>query len=269
MELRALDGLAAPLLARMQRLANRHRRDVLWNLNGSRVAENVLVTAALRCLPGHVTRHRAISSGSAPAGSHPGSSSSSAAAAAPGGSHAGGERPRAAGGGVAHALRQLRSACLHADTSVACRVPDGSNCAGCETGDVAPGTPVEHCCADSCPECNRTASRCVPRDVYFGDPLTHDSRRRESLEAYLAERDRNLPAPLKQWRAKVGRPDLAKQLAAERKQQQAAHPRGGAGAGMRARPGAKPKPGAISGVAVKPGAKGKAGKMQAKPKAGA
>ena len=57
--LHALDGLSPNLLGRMQRLANRHRRDVIWNMNGSRVAENVLITAALRCLPSHVTRRAA------------------------------------------------------------------------------------------------------------------------------------------------------------------------------------------------------------------
>lgn len=51
-----LDALAPQMLQRMQRTANRYRRDVVWNLNGSRVAENVLLTAALRCLPSHVTK---------------------------------------------------------------------------------------------------------------------------------------------------------------------------------------------------------------------
>ena len=57
--LHALDALSPNLLARMQRLANRHRRDLLWNINGSRVAENLLITSALRCLPSHVTRRAA------------------------------------------------------------------------------------------------------------------------------------------------------------------------------------------------------------------
>ena len=54
--LRQLDSLSPQTLQRMQRVANRHRRDLLWNVNGSRVAENLLLTAALRCLPSHVTR---------------------------------------------------------------------------------------------------------------------------------------------------------------------------------------------------------------------
>ena len=41
----------------MQRVANQHRRDLLWNVNGSRVAENILLTAALRCLPAFAARH--------------------------------------------------------------------------------------------------------------------------------------------------------------------------------------------------------------------
>ena len=48
--------LPSSYLGRVQRVANRHRRDLLWNLNASRVAENVVITAALRCLPSHVTR---------------------------------------------------------------------------------------------------------------------------------------------------------------------------------------------------------------------
>ena len=54
-QLQALNALAPQMLRSVQRVANRHRRDVLWNVNGSRVAENVLITAALRCLPSHVT----------------------------------------------------------------------------------------------------------------------------------------------------------------------------------------------------------------------
>ena len=171
-ELKALDELAPPILARVQRLANRHRRDVLWNANGSRVAENILITAALRCLPGHVTRHRA-------------------------------GRPAAVGA----ALRTLKSMCPYQDASLTCRQPDSANCAGCETGDVAGSTPVEHCCATSCPTCNRTG-RCLPPSVYYGDPLTHDPARREALAAYLGQKDRDLAEGLKTWRARVGRPTM-------------------------------------------------------------
>ena len=57
--LRRLAQLPAAALARLQRSANRHRRDVVWNMNGSRVAENVLLTAALRCLPAHAAPRRA------------------------------------------------------------------------------------------------------------------------------------------------------------------------------------------------------------------
>ena len=49
-----MSELQPALLARMQRAANLHRRDVLWNVNGSRVAENVLLTAALRLPAGNV-----------------------------------------------------------------------------------------------------------------------------------------------------------------------------------------------------------------------
>ena len=172
-ELKALDELAPPLLSRMQRVANRHRRDVLWNINGSRVAENILITAAHRCLPAHITRHRA-------------------------------GRPAT----VSAAVRQLRSMCPYADYSMVCRLPDASNCAGCETGDLAGSTPIEHCCADSCPTCNRT-SRCVPRNVYNGNPLTHEPARREKVEEYIGQKDRALPDELKKWRALVGRPAAA------------------------------------------------------------
>lgn len=172
-ELRSMDALAPPLLARMQRVANRHRRDVLWNINGSRVAENVLVTAALRCLPAHVTRHRMAKTSRAGA-----------------------------------ALRQLRAMCPYADHSVSCREADAANCAGCETGELAGATAVEHCCGDSCATCNRTG-RCVPPSIYYGDPLAHEPVRRAALEAYLAQKDRDLPSELKMWRTLVGRPKEA------------------------------------------------------------
>ena len=45
-ELEAIDALTPQVLARMQRVSNKHRRDVIWNVNGSRVAENLLITAA-------------------------------------------------------------------------------------------------------------------------------------------------------------------------------------------------------------------------------
>ena len=115
-------------------------RDLIWNMNHSRVAENILITAALRCLPSHVTRHPA-------------------------------DRASSVGAGVAAALRQLRQMCQHTDTSIACRVPDARRCHGCETGDLSPVTPLEHCCGDSCPSCNISEARCMPSDVYFGDPL--------------------------------------------------------------------------------------------------
>ena len=123
---------------------------------------------------------------------------------------------RAAGVEALRALKQLRSMCPHADGSIACRVPDVANCAGCETGELAGATPIEHCCADSCPACNRSASRCVPPHVFRGDPLAHDPQRRVALESYLGQKDKHLPAEIKQWRSKVGRPRLAKQQAAEK-----------------------------------------------------
>jgi len=198
---------------------------VLWNVNGSRVAENVLITAALRCLPSHVTRHRA-------------------------------GRPAAVGA----ALRQLRGMCAYADSSVACREPDSRNCAGCETGDLAGATLVEHCCADSCAACNRSA-RCVPPTVFLGDPHTHEPARRERLEAYLGQKDRELPDGLRRWRAGVGRPRAAA-AARQAKQQggQAGHGArvgaskrlpamdGRVGAGGK-KPGAAPLPRRVAGAA--------------------
>ena len=119
----------------MQRAAHHHRRDVLWNVNGSRVAENVLLTAALRCLPAFAAR------GAARRGASP-----------------------------AAALAALREACSHRDTGLSCRAPDAQNCAGCETGELAGSTPTEYCCgADSCAHCNRTG-RCTPADASRGDP---------------------------------------------------------------------------------------------------
>ena len=164
--LHALDALSPNLLARMQRLANRHRRDLLWNINGSRVAENLLITSALRCLPSHVTRRAA----------------------------------------ATRTIERLRRLCPHGDHSIACRTPDAQSCAGCETGDLAPSTLIEHCCADSCPLCNRSASRCMPSDVYYGDPLGAAPSRRERLDSYLSQKDRNASAEMQQWRKLVGRP---------------------------------------------------------------
>ncbi|KAL1505054.1 hypothetical protein AB1Y20_008814 [Prymnesium parvum] len=51
--LRRLAALPAASLDRVHRAATAYRRDLLWEANGSRVAENVLLTAALRCLPRH------------------------------------------------------------------------------------------------------------------------------------------------------------------------------------------------------------------------
>jgi len=171
--LRQLDSLSPQTLQRMQRVANRHRRDLLWNVNGSRVAENLLLTAALRCLPSHVTRRAS-------------------------------KHTR-----LAQTLRQLRQLCPHPDHSLTCRAPDASNCAGCETGDLAPGTPLEHCCGDSCPACNRTASRCVPSDIVYGDPQANGPGRRETVKAYLAQKDKDVPLELQQWRKLVGKPKAA------------------------------------------------------------
>ena len=214
--LAALDALSPQLLGRMQRVANRHRRDVLWNVNGSRVAENVLITAALRCLPANVAKR--------------------AAARAP---------------TVAHALRQLRQQCPYGDASIACRKPDASNCAGCETGDLAGGSLLEHCCADSCPACNRSAARCVPPVVYYGDPLAHGPARRDALEAYLSQKDKSLPPALKQWKLKAGRPSTlkAKPSATRAAAKQSDRP-GGA-----ARPHARPhaRSGASTGSAARAG----------------
>ena len=106
-ELKRLNALAPATLARMQRLSNRYRRDLIWNINGSRVAENVLVTAALRCLPTHVSRRAATRSEA-----------------------------------LASSLRQLRQQCPFNDVSVACREADGQNCGGCETGELATSTPT-------------------------------------------------------------------------------------------------------------------------------
>jgi hypothetical protein len=171
--LEQLDALAPSHLARIQRTANRYRRDLLWNVNGSRVAENVLLTAALRCLPSHVTRAAS--------------------------SRAGGRASA-----VAHALRQLRQQCVHPDHTVACSVPDAANCLGCETGELAPNAPVEYCCADSCPTCNATAGRCLPREVYSGDPLLSDPARREAVEAALRLKVDDLPPEVQRWRGLVG-----------------------------------------------------------------
>ena len=182
--LRRLAQLPAAALARLQRSANRHRRDVVWNMNGSRVAENVLLTAALRCLPAHAAPRRA-----------------------EGGGRVEDDAPSAAA-----ALARLRAACVHRDTSLACRVPDGERCPGCEVGAISPATPVEHCCADSCPSCNRSAdARCLPPDVFHGDPLLDAPARRQALLAYLDATDKKaeLPPPLQAWRAKVGRPGEA------------------------------------------------------------
>ena len=172
--LQALDGLSPAMLHRMQRLANRYRRDLIWNMNGSRVAENLLLTAALRCLPAHVARRASL---------------------------------RAAA--IAQSLRQLSQRCPHADHTIACRVPDESNCAGCETGDLAAGSPLEYCCGDSCPACNRTPSRCVPTDVYYGAPTSHDPSRRDGLKDYLAQKEKDVPAELQRWRKLVGKPKNA------------------------------------------------------------
>lgn len=180
--LRRLAQLPAAALARLQRSANRHRRDVVWNMNGSRVAENVLLTAALRCLPAHAAPRRAEAAREDDAPS------------------------------AAAALARLRAACVHRDTSLACRVPDGERCPGCEVGAISPATPVEHCCADSCPSCNRSAdARCLPPDVFHGDPLLDAPARRQALLAYLDATDKKaeLPPPLQAWRAKVGRPGEA------------------------------------------------------------
>ena len=149
-------------------------------MNGSRVAENVLLTAALRCLP---------RSGAAPRGAVREDDAPSAAAAL-----------------------ARRAACVHRDTSLACRVPDGERCPGCEVGAISPATPVEHCCADSCPSCNRSAdARCLPPDVFHGDPLLDAPARRQALLAYLDATDKKaeLPPALQAWRAKVGPPEEA------------------------------------------------------------
>jgi hypothetical protein len=132
---RRLSALQPSLLGRMQRAAHHHRRDVLWNVNGSRVAENVLLSAALRCLPAFVARSAARRDAS-----------------------------------LAAALGALRGACVHRDSGLSCRAPDAQNCAGCETGELAGTTPIEHCCGtDSCAHCNRTG-RCTPADASRGDP---------------------------------------------------------------------------------------------------
>ena len=172
--LRQLDRMSLSHLQRMQRVANRHRRDLIWNLNESRVAENLLLTAALRCLPSHVTRRAAARTSE-----------------------------------LAHSIRQLRQQCPHGDRSLTCRVPDGTNCVGCETGDLAAWTPLEHCCGDSCPQCNRTPSRCVPPSIYYGDPLTQGPQRRAALLEYLGKRDKMVPAEMQRWRAMAGKPKAA------------------------------------------------------------
>ena len=108
-------------------------------------------------------------------------------------------------GAIGPPPRALRSLRPFADGTVSCRAPDAAHCAGCETGELAGATPIEHCCADSCPTCNRTG-RCVSRAVFAGDPLLSAPSRREDLEAYLGQKDRLLPPELKKWRALVGRP---------------------------------------------------------------
>ena len=163
-EIEAVSARSTARLDATQRLANAYRRDVLWNVDGSRVAENVLITAAHRCLPAHITRHAA------------------ARADAPG-----------------RSLRALRALCPHADLAIACREPDRSGCAGCETGHLATSTPIEHCCADSCPECHNHTASCAPRG-------RRARARCEELEAYLARRDKNLPGALERWRRRAGRP---------------------------------------------------------------
>ena len=200
--LESLDELSPQVLARMQRLANRHRKDILWNINGSRVAENLLVTAALRCLPSHVTRHRTAGAGGANGNkaSRAASASSSDDGGAAGGGGVSGAR------GINAALKQLRGMCPYDDHSVTCREPDVSNCIGCETGDLAGSTPMEHCCGDSCPTCTNRTQRCVPAAVYYGDPLTNDPIRRQRLQSYLGQKDKELNNELQKWRLMTGRP---------------------------------------------------------------
>lgn len=62
-----LSQLEPAILERMQRLSNAHRRDLIWNLEGSRVAENVLITATHRCLPSRVAQVAAAASATAAA----------------------------------------------------------------------------------------------------------------------------------------------------------------------------------------------------------
>lgn len=106
-------------------------------------------------------------------------------------------------------------------------MPDAANCAGCETGDLAAGSPLEHCCADSCPSCSRAPSRCVPPDVYYGDPLATDPERREAVKAYLAQKDKHVPPELQRWRTMVGKP-------------KALGGKGGGGSGARGKGGGQP-----------------------------
>jgi len=196
---RRLSALQPSLLGRMQRAAHHHRRDVLWNVNGSRVAENVLLSAALRCLPAFVARSAARRDAS-----------------------------------LAAALGALRGACVHRDSGLSCRAPDAQNCAGCETGELAGTTPIEHCCGtDSCAHCNRTG-RCTPADASRGDPreqvrlvltlltlltklsiltictiltLSEQFGRRERLESYLQQKESDLMKDplLAHWKGRVGR----------------------------------------------------------------
>lgn len=166
-----LSELQPSLLGRMQRAAHHHRRDVLWNVNNSRVAENVLLTAALRCLPAFAARSAAGRDAS-----------------------------------LAAALGALRGACMHRDSGLSCRAPDAQHCAGCETGELAGSTPIEHCCGtDSCAHCNRTG-RCTPADASRGDPREQFGRR-ERLESYLQQKERDLIKDplLAQWKRRVGR----------------------------------------------------------------
>ena len=78
-----------------------------------------------------------------------------------------------------------------------------------ETGDLAGSTPMEHCCGDSCPTCTNRTQRCVPAAVYYGDPLTNDPIRRQRLQSYLGQKDKELNNELQKWRLMTGRPKEA------------------------------------------------------------
>lgn len=168
-DLHRLNQVSPSMLVRMQRLANRYRRDLVWNMEGSRVGENVLLTAALRCLPTHVTRDA--------------------------------ERSVR----IAASLRQVRQVCAFADVSAACRQPDSENCEGCETGGVAAATPLEYCCADSCPSCNRTRDRCLSVRAVRGSPAVNGPDRQRIHESYMGRKEDDMPSTLKRWRKSVGR----------------------------------------------------------------